>query len=167
MSDHPADREIFKTRLTPHRSLNPRGVRLLLGLFALCSLIASLPFFILGAWPVIGFMGLDVALLYWAFRINMRDARAYEDVFVSAVELKIAKVDAQGQRQEWRFTPHWVRLEERRHEEDGIEQLTLVSKGKRVDIAAFLGRAARQDVATSLSHALAQARRGIIYSGGD
>jgi len=164
MSDHPADKEIFKTRLVPHRSLRPDGVRLLILIFALCFCISSLPFMILGAWPVAGFMGLDIALLYWAFKMNMRDARAYEDVFVSAVELKIAKVDAKGNKQEFSFTPHWVRLEKQIHDDDGLEQLTLVSHGRRVEIASFLGRAARADFADALTRALHQAHNGIIYS---
>jgi uncharacterized membrane protein len=164
MSDHPADEEIFKTRLVPHRSLSPQGVRMLVGIFALCMGLSSLPFIIIGAWPVMGFMGLDVLLLYWAFVVNMRDGRAYEDVSLSTLELKIAKVDARGQRQEWSFTPAWVRLEKHRDHDDAIEHLRLVSHGRHVEIASCLGREARADFAQSLSDALRQARRGVIYS---
>ena len=47
-------------------------------------------FFLLGAWPVIGFLGLDVLLVYWAFRANYRAAAAYEEVTVTPSELQRA-----------------------------------------------------------------------------
>ena len=53
MEEHPGDRELFAARLSPHRSLSPAGVRLLLILFAAVSAIVSVPFFVMGAWPVV------------------------------------------------------------------------------------------------------------------
>ena len=44
-------------------------------------------FLLIGAWPVFGFLGLDVLLIYIAFRANFRAARAYEEVTVTATEL--------------------------------------------------------------------------------
>ena len=36
------------------------------------SFVAGVVFLLMGAWPVFGFFGLDVLLLYWAFRLNYR-----------------------------------------------------------------------------------------------
>ena len=51
---------LLDVRLVPHRSLGPSQFRLLMGVFALVATVSSLPFVIAGAWPVGGFMGLDI-----------------------------------------------------------------------------------------------------------
>jgi uncharacterized membrane protein len=155
---------LFSARLKPHRSLSPRNFRLLMAIFACASFLWSLPFFLLGAWPIVGFMGIDVAIFYLAFRANFRAARAYEDLEVTFFELMLAKVSARGQRAEWHFNPMFVRLEQDRHEEFGTQRLALVSRGKAVEFAAFLGPQAKSDLATHLSQALAEARRGPRFS---
>ncbi len=75
------------------------------------SFVAGLVFLIAGAWPVIGIFGLDVALIYWAFRANYRAARAYEQIWVTPTELIFRKVSARGAVTEWRANPLWVRLD--------------------------------------------------------
>ena len=92
-----------------------------------------------GAWPVFGFFGLDVLLLYWAFRLNYRHAEAYEEVKVTCSRLTVRKVSHRGRVREWVLNPLWVRLDKVAHEEFGIERLFLVSRGKQLAIASFLG----------------------------
>jgi uncharacterized membrane protein len=128
--------------------------------FCACTFFSSIPFVIAGAWPVAGFMGLDVALLWLAFRASFRQARAYEDLLVTPLELSVAKVSARGRRREWRFAPTFVRLEKDVHEEFGVRRLDLVSRGKRVEVANFLGPDAKADLARELARALDEARRG-------
>jgi uncharacterized membrane protein len=110
---------ILTVRLSPHRSLDPKGVRLLMVVSFVVSAVFSLPFYLMGAWPIVGFLGLDVALLYVAFRANFRAARAYEDFRLTYFELLFARVSARGARREWRFNPAWVRVERVDHEEFG------------------------------------------------
>ena len=160
----PSDRPLFVARLRPHRSLTQRNFRILLMVFGGASLFASLPFVALGAWPVVGFMGLDMALLYCAFRANFHAARAYEDVRVSPIELMLAKVSARGIRAEWRFNPAWVRLRREEHEEFGTQRLALESRGRSVEVAQFLGPGEKAQFASRLSEALAEARRGPQFS---
>lgn len=165
MSDqHPADKELFHARLTPHRSLSPRGFRALMLSFAAAGFLISLPFVVMGAWSVFGFVGLDVALLYWAFRASYRAARAYEDVRLTPLELSLSKVSAHGFRDEWRFTPAFVRLEREEHPERGLQRLRLVSRGRSVDLAAFLGPDEKAQFAGAFGRALAEARRGPVFS---
>jgi uncharacterized membrane protein len=158
------DPALFAARITPHRSLTRRHFRLLLMFFLGANIFTSLPFIILGAWPVAGFMGLDVALLYIAFKANFRAGQAYEDVHVTPFELLVAKVSPKGQRAEWRFNPAFVRLEREEHEEFGTLRLALVSRGRSVEVAAFLGPGEKADFASALSLALAEARRGPRFS---
>jgi uncharacterized membrane protein len=160
----PIDQTIYATRLRPHRSLGPRGLAWVIGVFAAISTAVSIPFYLMGAWPVVGFFGLDVALVWFAFRANDRAARAYEDVSLTPLELQVAKVSAHGARAEWRFNPSWVRLEREDHEEFGTQRLALVSRGNRLEIAGFLGPDAKAEFAQEFTRALAEARRGPRYS---
>jgi uncharacterized membrane protein len=158
--DDPATNPIYATRLTPYRSMTPYAFKNVIIVFCCVNLALSLPFFIMGAWPVAGFMGLDVLGLYIAFKVNFRSASAYETVEVTPVELVFAKVSAGGRREVWRFNPSWVRLEQETHEEFGTERVALVSRGESVEIGAFLGPEQKAALARDLSRALAAARRG-------
>lgn len=158
------DAPLFDVRLNPHRSLGPRGFRALM-LFAFsASALVSLPFYLMGAWPVIGFMGLDVAALYLAFRVNFRSARAYEELRLTPLELLFARVSRRGARREWRFNPSWVRFERLDHEEFGTQRLSLVSRGRSLEVGAFLGPDQKAELAVRFSRALALARRGPGFS---
>lgn len=156
----PTSLPLFEAHLTPHRSLSPRHFRLLMIVFSLAATVSSAPFVLLGAWPVAGFMGLDILLLYTAFRLNFDAARAYEDIILTPLELMLAKVSARGGRKEFRFNPVWVRLDREEHAEFGLLRLALRSKGRSVEVAGFLGPAAKADFASGLTSALAEARRG-------
>ncbi len=165
MSDAgPADAVLFSTRLHPHRSLDRRQFRWLLMGIAAVSTVATLPFVIMGAWPVAGFMGLDVLAVYVAFKASFRAARAYEDVEVTTIQLTLAKVNPKGTRAEWRFNPSWVRLERQEHAEFGTQRLDLVARADRIEVASFLGPDAKGRFADDLGRALAEARRGFRYT---
>ena len=101
------------------------------------SFVSGMVFLMAGAWPIFGFFGLDVLLVYWAFRINYRSARAYEVVTVTASELTLRKVSHHGRVSQWTLNPVWVRLDRDEHAEYGIERLYLVSRGKRLPIAGL------------------------------
>src|SRR5262245_29933371 len=83
---------IFSAVLTPNRSLGPTGFLIFMLVLGGISFTAGMMFLIAGAWPVCGFFGLDVLLVYWAFRVNYRTARAYEVVRVTPSELTLRKV---------------------------------------------------------------------------
>lgn len=160
----PPDDRLLDLRLTPHRSLGRGQFQVLMSVFALAAIASSTPFVIAGAWPVGGFMGLDILVVYLAFRANFRAARAYEDISVTPLELQLAKVSAQGRRAEWRFHPAWVALDKVEHEDFGLLRLALRSRGESVEVAGFLGADAKADVASQLTRALAEARRGPRFS---
>ena len=132
--------------------------------FAAACFLTGLPFVLMGAWPVFGFMGLDVLLFYWAFRATYRAARAYETVRVTPLELLLTKVGAGGTRAEWRFVPAFVRLEREIHAEFGLQRLSLVSRGARVPVGDFLGPDEKAEFAGALGAALAEARAGPRFS---
>lgn len=158
------DEIIFVARLTPHRSLTPAGFRRLIAFFILANALYAAPFVMMGAWPVIGFFGLDVLGLYIAFKINFRRAEIYETLELTPVELVFARVGAQGQRTEWRFNPSWVRLEQETHAEFGAQRVALASRGRSVEIGAFLGPEQKAELARDLGAALARARQGVRFA---
>ena len=151
---------LYSAVLTPHRSLNRVGFWILIGGYGAVSFIAGIAFLLMGAWPVFGFFGLDVLLLYWAFRLNYRHARAYEEVKVTPSALTLRQVSHRGRAREWVLNPLWVRLDKVVHEEFGIERLSLVSRGKELAIASFLGPEEKASFAKALGRALAEAKRG-------
>jgi uncharacterized membrane protein len=152
-------RPVFSAVITPHRSLGPNGFRLVMTLVCLATIISSLPFMILGAWPVAGFFGLDLIALYIAFRVNFSDARAREEVAVSRVEVKVRQVSAKGEAREWRFNPAWTKMEIDRDDEFGVMGLALVSRGQSVAIGSHLSPPERESFADAFRAALAEARR--------
>ncbi len=156
----PADPKIFSAVITPHRSLSPRGFLILMLCLGAVSFVSGVVFVSMGAWPVCGFFGLDVLLVYVAFRANFRAARAYEVVTITASELTVRKVSQRGGVREWTLNPLWVRLERIVHEEFGIERLFLVSQGRRLSIAGCLGAHEKKSLAKALSAALGEAKRG-------
>jgi len=156
--------KLFSARLTPHRSLNRTGFLVLMAFLSAVSFAAGIAFLLMGAWPVFGFFGLDVLVIYWAFRINFRRAAAIEEISVTPSELRVRRVSHRGHVVEWVLNPLWVRLDQKTHAEFGIERLYLVSSGRRVSIGNFLGPDEKASFAKALLAALQAARRGITYN---
>jgi uncharacterized membrane protein len=156
--------KLFSALLTPHRSLNRTGFLVLMGFLSAISFAAGLAFLLMGAWPVFGFFGLDVLLIYWAFKVNFRRAAASEEISVTPSELRVRRVSHRGHVVEWVLNPLWVRLDQKIHAEFGIERVYLVSKGRRVSIASFLGPDEKASFVKALTAALQAARRGPTYN---
>src|ERR1700704_6708882 len=146
-----AEPTLFSALLTPHRSLGGVGFLVLMGVISVVSFIGGVVFYIVGAWPVGGFFGLDAVLIYWAFRVNYRAAAAYEEVTVTPSELRVKKVSHRGEVAEWLLNPVWVKLDRVSHEEYGLLHLFLVSRGKRLAVAGFLGPTEKESFATALA----------------
>ncbi|MEH2511491.1 putative membrane protein [Nitrobacteraceae bacterium AZCC 1564] len=158
------DAPLFSARLTPHRSLSRGGFLALMGFLTAVSFIAGFVFLLMGAWPVFGFFGLDVLIVYWAFRLNFRRAAASEDIVVTPYELRVRRVSHRGHVVEWTLNPLWVQLDKQVHEEFGIEKLYLVSRGRRLSVGSFLGPEEKASFAKALSSALQAAKRGPTYN---
>lgn len=150
---------LFRAVIRPHRSLSPAGFRRLMACVAGLSLGTGLIFFLSGAWPVIGFMGVDVALLYWAFRASYRSGQARETVELTGDALIVERADPADRRQRWTFQPTWLRV----HLDDPLRpgsQITLSSHGRHLVVGGFLSPDERPDFADALRAALDRWRRG-------
>jgi uncharacterized membrane protein len=160
----PNETELFSARLTPHRSLNRTGFLVMMAFIIVVSFAAGIAFLLMGAWPVFGFFGLDVLAIYWAFRIYFRRANACEEIRVTPSELHVRRISHRGHVVEFTFNPLWVQLDCKTHAEFGIERLYLVSRGRRVTIASFLGAEEKESFSKALMAALHAARRGVTYN---
>src|SRR6516225_9890026 len=143
----------FERVLLPHRSLPPRSFHLLMLTLGLISLAVGIGFVSIGAWPVMGFFGLDAALVYIAFRLNYRSARRSETIRLAGDTFSVERVDTRGGRRIWRLQPFWLRviLEER---DDGWNRLLVVSHGRSLVIADIVAPAVRRELAAAIREAL-------------
>jgi uncharacterized membrane protein len=147
----------FSAVLTPNRSLGPRGFLVFMAAISTVSFATGLMFYMMGAWPVMGFMGLDVLLVYIAFRVNFRALRLYETVDLTEDALTVTRVAPSGRAQSWRFNPYWVRLN--LDERVGrTSELSIASHGERLVFASFLTDPEREDFAGALKEALREVR---------
>jgi uncharacterized membrane protein len=149
----PETSEFYHAELRPHRSLPPRGFAIVMAILATASFGASLFFVLRGAWPVTPFFGLDVGLVYLAFRLSYRSGRQREHLRLTEEALTLERVDVYGARRRWRFQPFWLRVVFEEPDPDS-NRLFLRSHGRTVSVGAFLGPVERKKVALALTNAL-------------
>jgi uncharacterized membrane protein len=145
----------FDAVLYPNRSLGRFGFHLLMAAIVLVSGAIGAAFVLAGAWPVTGFLGLDVLLLYLAFRWNYRQGRRLEFIRLDGTELVVRRMEPNGRRREWRFDAYWVHVTI----DDSSNQLTLSSHGRSLVVGAFLSPEERLEVGKALRAALAAHRQ--------
>jgi uncharacterized membrane protein len=143
--------------LRPSPPLPPRILLAILGFVVLINLSFAVYFVSRGAWPVMPFLGADIALLAWAFRATTLAARREEHITVTPEELRIACVAPKGAKNEVTLNPYWVRVQ-MDEPADHWSQLTLWSKGRGWRIGAFLAPGERADFALRLKDAIRSAR---------
>jgi len=150
----------FDATLSPYRSLPPAGFFWMMAILAAVGFCGGIGFILAGAWPVTGFFGLDVALVYLAFRFSYRSARQIETVRLTPAALDVERVSIRGERRRWRFEPYWLRIvfEEK---EEGQSRLLLVSHGKSLALGVFLSAPERRTLAASLKAALVSWREAL------
>ena len=142
--------------LTPNRSLGYRGFVILMAIISCISFIAGVVFVFVGAWPVVGFFGLDVLLIYWAFKLNYHSGMQREIVELDDEILKITRVNPAGHSKNWHFNRYWVRVEHSvdLEEEYDNQPLILTSHGRALEIASFLSRDEKIEFSSFLKNAL-------------
>lgn len=153
------DQVLFEARLSPYRSLSVRGFNVLMLFLGIMSFIVGVVFLSLGAWPVFGFFGLDVVLLWFALRVNYRDADAYEDIRMTPLQLSVRQVSKHGKQCDTEFNPRWTRLEKTEDELAGVTKVALISRGFPLVVGSFLPPFYKKELAAGLSKALAIAKR--------
>jgi uncharacterized membrane protein len=149
---------VFRAVLQPHRSLPPRGFLVLMLVIGMLSFAIGTAFLLKGAWPIFGYFGADVLLLYLAFRASYRSGRMFEQVELTPERLTVQRKYPQKSALTWTFQPHWLRVTIEnpvRHD----SQCTLSSHGRHLVVGSFLSPEERFDFAQALKDALARLRK--------
>ena len=165
MSTDPATVTIFfDATLHPHRSLSPTGFKVLMAVILSLSLSVGLFFFSVGAWPIPGFLGLDVLALYWAFKLSYRSGNWRERIRLDNAHLTVDRIAPNGKQRQWQFEPNWlqVRIEHKNEYED---RLILRSHGDHLVIGSFLTPSERSEFADALRAALNIRRTRLVEAG--
>ena len=152
--------EGFEAVLSPYRSLSPNGFFIFMALVSLVSFISGMVFVLNGAWPVMGFFGLDVLLIYIAFKLNYRSGRLYETVGLTRDNLTVTRVHPSGQKESFDFNPYWVRVR-LTEGADGRTELALFHHERQIVFGKFLTDEERRDFARALKDALIDMKGGV------
>ena len=159
MSAHemPATAPRFEAVVRPYRSLGADGFRLLLGVVLGVNAVGAVVVLSIGAWPVLGFMGLDVLAVYVAFRLSYGQARAFERVTIDGKALTVERIDAKGRRRAWEFPSYWVNvvLDETQDDRGAV---ILRSHGRSLEVGSNLAPFERAPFADALRKALREAK---------
>ncbi|MDA0340384.1 MAG: DUF2244 domain-containing protein [Proteobacteria bacterium] len=150
----------FEIFLVPHRSLPPVGFLAVMAVLIGLSVAIGVGFTIAGAWPVISFLGLDIVLVYAAFRISYRAACRSERVRLTAQELEVVFLDGADGGRRAVLEPYWARVDlapvNRKH-----TRLVLRSHGRALELGSFLGAEEKVALAETLTDALHQWRNRV------
>lgn len=149
---------LFTALLTPHRSLSRRGVRRVVAVAAVLAAIPGVAFVLMGAWPVVGLLGLGVSVLWWALSASLASGRTFEEVRLWRDGLVVRHVGHRGAERRHEFNPFWVRFEIVRDMEDRVVRMVLRARGEAVEIGSFLTPADKDRFARAFAPALSRAR---------
>ena len=148
--------ENWSVTLRPNNSLSPQGFIALMVIVVGLNFVGGLFFLALGAWPVMGFMGLDVVLIWWAFRVNFTAAKRSERIMINGDAVQLLRQPAAGSATLEEFNRHWLRVElEYDAARELVGRLFLIYRGRRSEVGSFLGAEEREALAKALRQVLA------------
>ena len=146
---------LFSAVLRPNRSATAGGLAIAIALLAGTGIAVGIAFLAVGAWPVTGFLGLDVLLVALALRWNYRTRDARETIDLTRSQLLVRSEDAEGRAREFAWPPAWVQIRLADAErEDG--ELRVRSHGRTQVIGNFLSPSEKRELAHALKRALAR-----------
>ncbi len=144
---------LMDATLRPHRSLSARAFKYMLIAVIAVNVLVAVFFWVQGAFPVAGFLGLDVLVLWLAFRMNYRAGRVAEYVRIAPGKVHVAAVNQNGVATHWVLDPVWARVAR-----DGRGVLIREREGQ-MRLGAFLSPKECESFASALSLALSKAKR--------
>jgi uncharacterized membrane protein len=146
----------WSVTLTPHRSLSRQGFIALIAILVLINFAGGMLFLVAGAWPISGFMGLDVLLVWWAFRRNYADAHKAERIVVDNDLVILQRSSLAGTRETLEFNRRWLKVElEYDQAREMVGRLLLIYRGGLIEVGSFLGGEERRSLSKALRAALA------------
>ena len=154
--DAPAASEpiLFEAVSTPPRSLSPRGMRWLCALAVAGAMVPAVLFTLLGAWPVLPFIGVEVALVLGMVALHRQwTSRQVEVVMLTPERLCVIAADGRGGTHRVELQPYWARLD-MTEVAGAVPTLRLTARGKSVEIGRFLSAGEKSQLQEALAAAL-------------
>lgn len=150
-----------RINLWPYRSLSIQSYRLLMLCLAGVMLVAGALFFAIGAWPVIGFMGLEILVIWMAFHMNYRAARRRETLEANRSTFRIKRVSPGGVTDVDELPTAWLkaRIVASGPGRGRRERLVVSSHGREAEIGAFLHDSERKALLPEINAMLDRVRR--------
>jgi len=143
--------------LTPNSSLSPRAFMIIMLAFGTVSFICGLAFLSMGALPVVGFFGLDVLLVYAAFKWTFKQQTESTRVTVTNEHLRMRHTKPNGEVKSVALPTAFVRIE--------LDEAATPNSWLRVEygqkayvIGRFLTLSERKSLAKALRQAVITAR---------
>ena len=147
----------------PHRSLSPKGFAIVIGVLAGLLFIIGLGFFLAGAWPVIGFLGLELLVVWGAFKLNYRAARHRETIHTTTEELMFESQTPAGKQSQKSFPIGWLRVSLSPSKSPVMssrdqQKIILSSHGEQAEIGKYLHPAEKAGLSREIGSMIDRAR---------
>lgn len=149
--------EAIVIMLWPYRSLSLRGFHTLVAVLAIVMSIIGLGFYLLGAWPVLGFLGLEIFIVWYAFKWNYRSGQLVERVAITPQQVDITRTDWRGHSKTICLNGAWIKAELDTKEKKKC-RLYLRQHANKLEIGAFMPPAEKPSLAVALNEAFARLR---------
>lgn len=150
---------LLQLTIWPHRSLSPRGFRIVLLIAAFLLTLPLIALVGIQALYIIGiFMAADLLLLWGMIRLSYRSGRITETVSLWPDLLRVERTEPNGARKVWEANPHWVKVQ-LHNTRKMADYLVLSSSGRDIELGAFLTPSERRGLASELRQGLATAAR--------
>ena len=159
----PKPKWLEQMTIWPHRSLSPKGFGVVMGVLAGFLFLIGLGFFLAGAWPVIGFLGLELLVVWGAFKLNYRAARHRETIHTTTEELMVESRTPAGKQAQKSFPIGWLRVSLSPSESPMMssrdqQKIILSSHGEQAEIGKYLHPAEKAGLSRELGAMIDRAR---------
>ncbi len=149
--------EIITITLWPYRSLGNHGYLYLMIAFIGLVFFLSLLFYSLGAWPVAGFLGIEIGLVCLVFQINYNSGKNFEQIYITPQQTCVERVNWRGAKKRFTIVSPWISA--RCVKTDGYcDKLILSYHAEKLEIGAFLPPKEKSSLANALNDCFERVR---------
>ena len=147
------NKKLYSITLKPYRSLNKIGFITMMVVLSGFSFITGIIFMKKGAWPVFGFFGLDILLVYIFFRLSYKSGKEFEVINLTKKKLIIKKYKEKKIIKTYILDANWVKIQIQNPLEHS-SKLQVSSKNKSIIIGSFLRLDEKIEVLQNIENAL-------------
>lgn len=147
------NKKLYSITLKPYRSLNKIGFITMMVILCGFSFITGIIFMKKGAWPVFGFFGLDILLVYIFFRLSFKSGKEFEVINLTKKKLIIKKYKEKKIIKTYILDANWVKIQIQNPLEHS-SKLQISSKNESIIIGSFLRLDEKIEVLQNIENAL-------------